>query len=41
MEADNKDKHSKAKEVKDEEFYHQKSDLKIILIGDTAVGKSK
>lgn len=29
------------KEVKDEEFYHQKSDLKIILIGDTAVGKSK
>ena len=29
------------KEVQDEEFYHQKSDLKIILIGDTAVGKSK
>lgn len=34
-------KESKVKEVKDEEFYHQKSDLKIILIGDTAVGKSK
>jgi len=29
------------KEMKDEEFFHQKPDLKIILLGDTAVGKSK
>lgn len=28
-------------EMKDEEFFRQKSDLKIILIGDSAVGKSK
>jgi len=25
----------------DEKFYNQKSDLKIILLGDSAVGKSK
>ena len=28
-------------ELKDDEFFKQKSDLKIILIGDSAVGKSK
>ena len=28
-------------EMKDDEFFKQKSDLKIILIGDSAVGKSK
>jgi GTPase SAR1 family protein len=28
-------------EMKDEEFFKQKADLKIILIGDSAVGKSK
>ena len=28
-------------ELKDDEFFKQKADLKIILIGDSAVGKSK
>jgi GTPase SAR1 family protein len=28
-------------EVDDETFFNQKSDLKIILLGDSAVGKSK
>jgi GTPase SAR1 family protein len=28
-------------EMKDDEFIKQKADLKIILIGDSAVGKSK
>lgn len=28
-------------EVNDDTFFQQKSDLKIILLGDTAVGKSK
>jgi GTPase SAR1 family protein len=28
-------------EMKDDEFFKQKADLKIILIGDSAVGKSK
>ena len=28
-------------EMKDDEFFKQKEDLKIILIGDSAVGKSK
>ena len=41
MEDSKESKKPKRKEVKDDEFYHQKSDLKIILIGDTAVGKSK
>ena len=29
------------KELNDEEFFKQKSDLKLILLGDSAVGKSK
>jgi hypothetical protein len=29
------------KELNDEEFFKQKSDMKIILLGDSAVGKSK
>jgi hypothetical protein len=29
------------KEQDDETFFNQKSDLKIILLGDSAVGKSK
>ena len=29
------------RELNDEEFFKQKSDLKIILLGDSAVGKSK
>lgn len=28
-------------EVNDESFFKQKNDIKIILLGDTAVGKSK
>ncbi len=28
-------------ELKDDDFFKQKADLKIILIGDSAVGKSK
>ena len=28
-------------EMKDDDFFKQKADLKIILIGDSAVGKSK
>ena len=28
-------------EMKDDEFFKQKADLKLILIGDSAVGKSK
>ncbi len=28
-------------ELKDDEFFKQKADLKLILIGDSAVGKSK
>ena len=28
-------------EMKDDEFFKQKADIKIILIGDSAVGKSK
>ena len=28
-------------EIEDEDFFNQKSDLKIILVGDSAVGKSK
>jgi GTPase SAR1 family protein len=28
-------------EMDDETFFNQKSDLKIILLGDSAVGKSK
>ena len=41
---DNEDKRGKkisSTELKDDEFFKQKSDLKIILIGDSAVGKSK
>jgi hypothetical protein len=30
-----------SKELDDETFFSQKSDLKIILLGDSAVGKSK
>lgn len=30
-----------ALEVNDDLFYNQKCDLKIILVGDSAVGKSK
>jgi hypothetical protein len=30
-----------SREVDDETFFNQKSDLKIILLGDSAVGKSK
>ena len=30
-----------SKELKDDEFFKQKADLKLILIGDSAVGKSK
>lgn len=37
----NKKPRPEAKVLKDDEFFHQKSDLKIILIGDSAVGKSK
>lgn len=29
------------RELNDEEFFKQKSDLKLILLGDSAVGKSK
>ena len=29
------------KELKDDDFFKVKADLKIILIGDSAVGKSK
>ena len=29
------------KELSDDEFFKQKSDLKLILLGDSAVGKSK
>jgi len=29
------------RELNDEEFFKQKSDIKIILLGDSAVGKSK
>ena len=29
------------KELKDDDFFKQKADLKIILIGDSAVGKTK
>jgi hypothetical protein len=29
------------KELKDDDFFKEKADLKIILIGDSAVGKSK
>ncbi len=29
------------KEINDDEFFKQKYDIKIILLGDTAVGKSK
>ena len=28
-------------EMKDDDFFKEKADLKIILIGDSAVGKSK
>jgi hypothetical protein len=31
----------KTEEVEDEAFFNQKSDLKLILLGDSAVGKSK
>lgn len=31
----------KTTEMSDEEFFKQKSDLKLILLGDSAVGKSK
>ncbi len=30
-----------SRELDDETFFNQKSDLKIILLGDSAVGKSK
>lgn len=30
-----------SKEVNDDVFFNQKSDLKLILLGDSAVGKSK
>ena len=29
------------RELNDDEFFKQKSDLKLILLGDSAVGKSK
>jgi hypothetical protein len=29
------------KELDDDVFYQQKSDLKLIIVGDSAVGKSK
>lgn len=29
------------RELNDEEFFKQKSDIKLILLGDSAVGKSK
>ena len=29
------------KELKDDDFFKEKADLKIIFIGDSAVGKSK
>ena len=38
---DKRDKKISSTELKDDEFFKQKSDLKIILIGDSAVGKSK
>ena len=38
---DKRDKKISSIELKDDEFFKQKSDLKIILIGDSAVGKSK
>ena len=42
MDSNQKKKGKKeAIEMKDDEFFKQKSDLKIILIGDSAVGKSK
>ena len=44
MESQNKNKKGKkisTKELKDDDFFKQKADLKIILIGDSAVGKTK
>ena len=38
---DKRGKKISSTELKDDEFFKQKSDLKIILIGDSAVGKSK
>ena len=44
MESQNKSKKGKkisTKELKYDDFFKQKADLKIILIGDSAVGKTK
>ena len=44
MESESKSKRGRkisSTELKDDEFFKQKADLKIILIGDSAVGKSK
>ena len=44
METKNEAKRGKkisTKELKDVDFFNEKADLKIILIGDSAVGKSK
>ena len=44
MESQNNSKKGKkisTKELKDDDFFKQKADLKIILIGDSAVGKTK
>jgi GTPase SAR1 family protein len=41
MEEEHKGKKISSTEMKDDEFFKQKADIKIILIGDSAVGKSK
>jgi hypothetical protein len=44
MESNNEGKRGKkisTTELKDDDFFRQKADLKLILIGDSAVGKSK